>query len=214
MTKKEATDDILARLVDPMEKHGFSLLKSRLRFQGPASDFRALFDVAVHDVVAGSEFRPQVGIRAEEVENIVNRAAQTASATARHSATLGEYVGVVYGEPTRWRAAVKTEDQLDGAVALMLEALTQRAVPFYEKYSNLRAIDAHVNGNPNAPALLCPADLRRAEAGVVVARLLGRVDLAELIDAHRRQLKHLYRRDVPDFEDFLTRLESEPAFLK
>jgi hypothetical protein len=208
MTKKQAKEGLVSRLAGAFEKHGFKFLKSRGVFLGQNKDFNPSFSLSEVDTGNGVEIRPMAGLRAEQVEGIVNRAAADVDPTAaKYGATLGSEIGRISGEIDRWRPMVKTEQDFDSAAALLTEAFTERALPFYEKYSKLAAIDQHVNSDPEKPAMLCAVHMHRAQVGVVVARLLHRPDLPRLIDGHRRFLRFIDERDLPEFENFLARLE-------
>lgn len=203
MTKKQAREGVLPLLTEALGRHGFKFVKKRGVFLGPAGDFRRSFSFHEVDTGDGIEFRPGVGLRSEQIENMIHRAVPESSPDGL---TLGSELGRLSTDSTKWRPIVRTEQDFRPAADLMMKAFEELGLPFYEKTSSLQGIDAAVNADPEAPVELCGADEHRAQIGVVVAKLLGRADLEKIIDAHRRRLHYLYKRDVPEFEQFLIRV--------
>lgn len=213
ITQKDTLEGLFKRLTGPFGERGFTLLKTRKRFWKPKSEFVPIIGFTV---LSRSEqsvlIRPQMAIRVEAIENIINKLVPTASwVNPKHTVTMGEELGRIAGDAHRWEALLQSDKDLDAATSTVLEAFEKQAVPLFEKFNNLQAIDDHINGNPSEPAQLCRHTQHRSQAGIVLARLLKRQDIPELIKIYGDDLKRIRLSFYEDFEKFLVALDRAPV---
>jgi len=211
MTTRQAREGLVSRLTPAMREHGFQYVKSRDRFEHAEAGYLHTLTLVLIDIGRGAELRHFVALRADRVETILCRAAGDTSPAARHGVTLTRELEPLLGNPGTWRIQVRTEADFDPAAARTLAAVSGPAASFYAKYSDLAAIDEHLNSQPDQPAALSRSHLHRAQAGMVVARLVGRTNIPELIEGYHRFLSRIHEPDVAVFDKFVASLDAIAA---
>jgi hypothetical protein len=139
------------------------------------------FTVLCKDAKPGYWVEPHVSLRVEQVERIFH---QTSGFEPQHqdTATLGGSVGDILGGNTSdARFLLESSGQLDTVVARLMELFQTVALPYYQRWSSLYAIDAELNDHPavRSPHRGGPP-LWRCSTGLIVAKLVQRQEYGAL----------------------------------
>jgi hypothetical protein len=172
------------------------------------------FTVLCTDAKPGYWVKPHVALRIERVERIFH---QTSGFSPEHqdTVTLGGSVGdILGGNMSDARFLLESDGQLDSLVATLLGLFHTVALPYYQRWSSLHAIDAELNDDPTvrSPHRGGPP-LWRCSTGIIVAKLVQRPDYGALAqyyaDVMRRVSNGFY---YAQYQALLASLESvEPT---
>lgn len=135
----------------------------------------------------GTRISPQVGMRHEAVERIFHLTSGFERKYQAGTPTLGSDVWRLLGEESY--IILSSVDDLPGAIASVLAIFEQYALPYYERFSDLHAVNQVLNENPDTD---CPhriVDYLRAATGVIVAKLTGTAEYDRLVRTYRKQME-------------------------
>jgi hypothetical protein len=150
-----------------------------------------------------------VGVRIDRVEAIFHRASGYGSIARADSVTMGAPTRALLGDSAPSHLAVyESESQVATVADTIVSHFRDLAVPYFERWGSIHAIDAELNAHPTRPSIHRKTAWLRCSTAIIVARLVGRADY-ELLAAIYTDLMtrdsggfHLAR-----FENLLTVLE-------
>ena len=94
---------------------------------------------------------------------------------------MGGAVGsLLGGEPRDCQFEIKAESQIPGVVQKLLRVFRDVALPYYEKFGSLKAIDAALNDKPGDRVVHFAVAWFRCSKGLIVAKLVGRANYDQL----------------------------------
>lgn len=214
------------------------MLRERLGAAVAAEGFRARRDVFVRPIPGGCqslavalwdhaprfEFSVSMGIRLEEVEDLVNPFAGTEAkyrAETLTSLTQLEFLGLTSTPGLGVRFGGDDDASLTRAAQALTEVVTERVLPFFERYHDLRTVEAGLNP-PGSEELRTPRlrsdrsrfddsnEPYRAMRGIATAYLVGQDNLPALIEAYRGQLSQMVPEIRSKFEALAEFLLANP----
>ena len=219
MTKTEVRQLLQERLGEAVAAEGFRARRSG--FVRSIKEGHQSLSIALWDHAPQFEFTVSMGIRLDEVEALMHPFAGTEErfrGETLTSLTQLEFLGLT-GRPGRGVLfGGDDEANLHHAALALAQVVTERVLPFFDNYVDLRAVEAGLNP-PGAEDLRVPIrqndrsrfddsnEPYRAMHGIATAYLMGRDCLPSLIDAYRGQLSVM----VPEIR---SRFEALTEFIK
>jgi hypothetical protein len=177
------------------------------------------FQLVCLDAKPGWLIQPNVGVRIESVEAIFHQTSGFEAKYQGDTPTIGTWVGYLpkHDLPASgtylFEVPVKSHADLPGASTHILRIFRDIALPYFEKYHSLGAIDLELNSSPRERTGNRGVPWLRCSTGAIVAKLVGRPDYRSLVDNYTEILKEanggFY---LPPFAALLKSLESvQPA---
>lgn len=196
-----------------LNSYGFSKTKGVFE-RRHSEEKRDRFTLVFTDAVLGNELakgiQPNVSVRFERVENIFHQTSGFAPKYHDGTSTVGVSIGVMLAGDTRAHQSIMvSEADIPRITAEIVELFQKYALPYFDKFGALRAIDAELNNKPTRHTVHSGAPWLRCSTGVIVAKLVGRSDYRRLAtvytDVMRKQDRGFYLRY---FEALLKSLEA------
>ncbi len=172
---------ILESLRPELAMHGFSLNVKHGRFLRRRGDVTDELQLQCRDGYPGCRVEPDVGVRFECVEEIFHRTSGFEHKNQKGTSTVGGSIGELSNRPSR-RLEFFTEFEagIPRVVQDVLKIFHEFAVPYFERYGSLRAIDNELNGDPRSMTHQRSLPWFRCSTGIIVAKLVARPDYEEL----------------------------------
>lgn len=211
LTKQEAREAITAEIEEFLKPLGFTHNRQRRVFDRKQEDCTERYVLIYTDnIEGGSRIEPEAAIRVESVERLFH-AASYYSESIQDTSTL--VAGVYFLDQKRYKhllhgVPVSTEKEVGPAAEQLFHAFKDVALPFYERFSTLNAIDAHLNDKPKGKAFTPWSVYERAARGIVVAKLVGRKNYDKLVKTYRKQVKKYESIHLSHFEALVQALEN------
>lgn len=168
---------------------GFRLQRSKARFARKRAEagITDYYYLIVLSGEHGDRISPQVGVRHEAVERIFHLTSGFEPQYQADTPTLGSDIWRLLGEESY--IIMASEDHLPDATAAVLAMFEQHALPYYERFSDLKVVNEVLNDDPGGP---CPhriMDYLLAATGVIVAKLIRHAGYARLAATYREQMR-------------------------
>jgi hypothetical protein len=195
-----------------LKPFGFKLMKGKKRLVRRSENRTEVFGLPVVEYAPTYYVRPWVGVRFDEVENLFHQTSGFEPEYQQDTTTVGTSLWDVYGADG-YDIPFKDEADVATVASQLLTIFREKALPYYEQFRTLTAVDAALNDQPNGPCIYRPGlPTARCSAGVIVAKLTGRKNYGELVSVYRSILKTdnngFY---LPAFESLLEKLEGISA---
>ena len=163
----------------------------------------------------GWRIQPSVGIRIERVEEIFHRTSGFEIKYQKDTLTIGGFIGSIRGGTNRdCEFLLNKEEDIPQVADALIRILHDFAVPWFERFSSLPAIDAELNDKPSERTPNRVAPWLRCATGSIVARLVDRPNYDELVaiyvDAMRSSDKGFYLERYQALLDWLAREDVSP----
>lgn len=205
---KDARKKLLAVLKPRMVERGYRLHSASDRFVRSVGDFSYRFHTRFLNGPQGVEVEPEIGIRSEAVERIFHQtstyAPQYHSGTPTIGASLVNLEGV---ELMTYRCPISTDDEVLPVAERLMVLLETKAIPYFEQYGSLEAIDHLLNDQLDERVPGCSFGLPRETRGLIVAKLVARPNYQELVEFYRsRIIKISGGFHAPQFEALVASL--------
>ncbi len=186
MAKGEIKSAFYECLAPRLAEQGFNRLKSSDAFTKVDGERTFKFLLIWLNVKQGYFVCPDASIRFEGVESIFHKTSGFESKYQRGTATVGASLGAILGGTQDDCAfPIKNQAEIELAAELAAEAFNKFAMPYYNKWSTLGAIDAGLNDDPNAKVgYLRAMPWFRCSTGIIVAKLVGRKNYADLVSRY------------------------------
>lgn len=221
--KSEVRRVVSEALVPVVAGAGFRFKKSSQAFVRKIDGGRQELGLALADYNPVFEFSFTLCVRLEAVQEIVNRF--SGSPPKYHGETLTsitqlEFLGLP-AQPGRGVVyRVESESQLLEILPSIAEIVRQRALPFFNEYRDVEALNRGLNPAGAERVLEAVSDRHlfdatnqpyRSMTGVTVAHLARDARLAELIAAYRSQLRESRESVRQKFEELVAYLRQHAA---
>jgi hypothetical protein len=195
-------------------EYGFELNSARDKFTRRHSGITDHFQLVCRDAKPGYRIQPNVGVRIDPVERIFHQTSGFEPQYQDNTSTIGAPVGsLLSGSPRSCEFLMESEFQIASITGEIMRIFREVALPYFEHWSSLTAIDAELNDKP-AERTPHRGGLAwfRCSTGIIVARLVDRPGYEQLaafyLDVMIRDNKGFY---LKRFEALLKSLESVEA---
>jgi hypothetical protein len=175
-----------------ISQYGFTLKRSKERFERKRDGIRDLFQLVCPNDIPGYRIHPDVGMRFEIVEEIFHKTSGWNPKYQKDTPTIGAGVGHIIADDNRkCEFRLKTEEDVPPVADKLADVFRNFALPYYEKFSSLQAIDAEFNNSPTERTRNRSGGWLRCSTGIIVARLVGRPDYDELAKIYTRVMEQV-----------------------
>jgi hypothetical protein len=168
---------LFATLREQLSGEGFTLKPARntfVRVHEGRSDF---FQLVCLDAKPGWRIQPNVGIRIERVEDIFHKTSGFEAKYQGDTPTIGAAVGNIEdGDNRACEFLLETPADVHRIAGEIMKVFHEFAIPYFNKFSSLSAIDAELNTRPTERTPNRPFSWLRCSTGIIVAKLVGRPD--------------------------------------
>lgn len=190
------------------ELHDFVWDESEGAFEFRSEGVLCKFQMRLLERSGGrKEIDPSVAIRFDEVEQVFHRTSGFRPEFQKDSPTIGCSISRLSADLDVPSLIVASEADLDGAVQELGRLVQSIALPYFSRFSNLKAVDLILNENPDKPTPHRVHGWLRAASGLIVASLVGR-ETNSLVDHYRETLTRLDRGFyLQRFEDLVRDLQ-------
>lgn len=212
MKKSEVFQILYSTLDVFLKPHGFKLAKGRYGF---IRHFKGGFHV-IHLLV--TDYQPEYqmtftfGIRIDEVEKIANPFSSLSLDGYRDSMTFHSSWGGIQGDNLFNRTGIYTEaDVMDTALEI-ISFLRDVVLPYFEKYTDIKAMDAELNDNPLREENERFKAYYLYHTAIILAKLVSRSDFDALVEIYRKHMEagsgDIIREVLPKFNELVEYLRT------
>jgi hypothetical protein len=188
--RKAIFDAVESRL----SSSGFELKRTKDSFQRSRDGITDLFQLVCLNDVPGYRVQPNVGIRIEIVEQIFHKTSGWDPKSQKDTPTIGAGIGnIMAGDNRKCEFRVKTEADASPAAEKIENVFREFALPYYQKYGSLQAIDAELNSHPQERTPHRGYGWLRCSTGIIVARLVGRPNYEALAEIYTKVITEVDR---------------------
>jgi hypothetical protein len=181
---------IFAAISPELTSHGFLLKLAKDRFvrrRGEVSDF---FQLVCLDGKPGYRIQPNVGVRLEQVEHIFHQASGIESKYQKDTPTMGSSIGMLLtGDSRSCEFLVESGSDVAMMAGQIVGTFHEFAMPYYERWGSLIAIDAELNSKPSERSHHRPLAWQRCSTAIIAAKLVGRPDYDQLAGFYTEVMK-------------------------
>ncbi len=149
----------------------------------------------------GYQLEPSVGVRFDEVEKVFHRTSGFRREFQNVSPTIGCAVQRISDAIDLGKLKIGKREHIAAVASRLIEVFTTVAMPYYNKYSTLEAVDHALNNQPEQSTPHRIQVWLRAATGLIVARIQKREDYEYLVEEYRKQVA------IQDRGFYLKRLE-------
>lgn len=206
MLVKDLKIALLTALQTRIEKRGFKLQKSKERFAKRVAigTWWFVLDFTVYENL---HVKPAIGFRVDEVEERFHRTSGFERQYQADTPTLSLSVQGLMADASKFEYAIRDLSDVDAVAAQIEHDFNEIVVPYFECHAELSSIDAALNKNPERECVHYPMDYLRCAHGVIVARMIGRPDYADLVEVYRQKMAQISNGFyLPKFEALVTDL--------
>jgi len=164
---------------------GFELNALRDKFVRRHDAISDSFQLACKDAKPGYRIQPNVGVRIDRVEEIFHRTSGFDRGFQDNTSTMGAPVGALVGANARdCEFLLESESEVPDVTGKLVKVFRDIALPYYEKWKSLKAVDADLNADPTRRTPHRGLAWFRCSTGLIVAKLVGRPDYESLADIY------------------------------
>jgi len=196
---------ILERLEKKLVIYGFNLNKSLPGFRKKTvygwQDFHLVFLIR-HK---GWEIKPGLLVRFNIIEDIYHQVSSFEKKYQKGTHTIGVSIEDLEKNEMKGRFDLYEESQIDYVENKLFELFKSIALPFFDMYSNIKAIDKVLNGNPENTSLT--GSIFKGTKSLIIAKLLEREDFAKLEQIYQTYYENFangfYLSEYSKLKDYL-----------
>ena len=147
-----------------------------------------------------------MAVRFDQVEDMVNAdRTHLSKQSKKETCSLGVELGnLINGKQMRW--TVEARSDLEAVADEIVRIYQQHGEPYFERYSSAENAYAILKGDDREAWLHCPFHNERAFRAVALGRILGALDLDEVIQRKTAELTDRNNFDLPSFLEFVQRV--------
>jgi hypothetical protein len=180
-SNRELQTELLAVLSPALASRGFVWKSGLSSYVRSADGISHGYMIVFKDAKPGVLIEPNVGVRIDEVERIFHHTSGFDPKFHRGTTTMGASVGQLIANSTRaCQFELRSSAELPGTALHILDVFEAHALPYFARWDSLEAIDAELNEDPLRKSPHRALSSLRCATGLIVARLLGRTNYAEL----------------------------------
>jgi hypothetical protein len=158
-----------------------------LRKRGDVTDH---FRLPCKDASPGYRVQPSIGVRLNRVEEIFHQTSGFDRKDQANTSTWGTSAAKLIGGRTgECEFSLVSASQVEHVSEQIMNVFREYALPFYERWGSLKAIDAAVNAKPEERVLYRSLAWFRCSTGLITARLTGRADYEKLLQTYTEIMK-------------------------
>jgi hypothetical protein len=168
---------MFASLREVLSGEGFKLKAEKDCFVRAHKGHADIFRLVCLSGLPGWRVQPNVAIRIERVENIFHRTSGFEAMYQTDTPTIGGAVGNIKGgDNLTCEFVLENPAEVPKLTGAIMAIFHQFAIPYFDKFSTLAAIDAELNSRPRERTPNRALPWLRCSTGIIVARLIGRPD--------------------------------------
>ncbi|WP_194973046.1 hypothetical protein [Aquiflexum lacus] len=208
MTEREfLKSEVLKGLYEELIHYDYILIKSTGEFVKKSKDgwFKYSLLFLIRD--EGWEINPTISLRINLVEEIYHTVSGFEKKYQKGTPTLGTSVENYINDGQEYRFRLVNENQINKVVSGLTDLFKKVALPFYQRYSSIEALDKVLNENPSDSSLT--GAIFKGAKGLILAKLTKRSDYPDLVKvytSHYEQLADGFY--LKDFEKLILKLDS------
>lgn len=177
-------NEVLTRLDERLRPKGFKLSKAACEFVQKTDFGWNKYQLVFLVRVSGWEIQLGLLTRFDVVENLYHQISNFEKKYHRGTATIVTPIeDLVNSSITKAKFELTNETQISDIVSGLLELFENIAMPFFEKYNNLEAIDEQLNSNVKDVSLT--GYISKGTTSLITAKLMKREDYDELESAYQ-----------------------------
>ena len=182
---EEENTPLKVALFDSVRPHlvadGFELSRKYYKFIRRHDGISDWFYLVCPNAKPGHWVKPAVGVRIERVEQIYHQTSMFQKKYQSGTPTMGTMVGILLGgDSLSCRFLLRSKSDIPGIVEKIIPLFREVALPYFERWSSLSAIDAELNDKPGKRTPHSALAISRCSTGIIVAKLVGRPDYERL----------------------------------
>jgi hypothetical protein len=171
--------------------HGFEARLTKDRFVRLRDGRTDIYQLVCLDGKPGWRIQPNVGVRIERVEEIFHQTSEFEPKYQGDTPTIGGSVGAITaGNSRACEFLLESQSDVELVAGNISKLFDDFAIPYFEKFSSLAAIDAELNDRPTDRTPNRGATWLRCSTGVIVAKLVGRPNYDDLVETYREVLRN------------------------
>jgi hypothetical protein len=182
----EDTTPLKAALFESVRRQlvgkGFELKAAKDKFIRRRDGMTDHFQLVFKDAKRGYRIQPDIGMRIDIVEEIFHQTSGFEMRYQGNTSTMGAAVGtLVSGSPRACEFLLESESEIPYVTEKILRIFRDVALPYFEHWGSLAAIDAELNNKPAERTYHRALAWFRCSTGIIVAKLVGRSDYENLV---------------------------------
>ena len=186
MLKQEVKAALISRL-RPLEGLGFRFVKRYDWFTRGRGEPNQLFLVHISESHSRYTMSSEVGVRFESIEAIFHRTSGFEPRHHRGTATLGAALSALDKSFPHW-IPVNGASEIESAGAAILHGYSVIAQPFFQRFNDIAAVEAHLNATPDEPVIGRSLSWFRAATGIICAHHVKSPELRRLARTYHDHL--------------------------
>jgi hypothetical protein len=207
MAFKDLKTALLLGLRPRLDRSGFKMQKAKEQFvrSVDVGRFYFLLDFAEYQAL---HVQPTVRVRVDAVEEVFHRTSGFEKKYQPDTPTIAVTLQNLARDPLTYEYVVGDPADVGVVIDQLESDFDKVALPYFERYSDLRMIDVALNENPEADSVHYLMDYLRCAHGLIVARMVGRPNYRDLVEVYRRKLAQISNGFyLPKFEALVADLE-------
>lgn len=193
---------------------GFKLDAVRDNFVRRRDGITDILQLTCLEAKLGYRVQPGMAVRIERVEDIFHQTSGFEPKYRQDTPTMGTRMSSILSEGSRLcEFSLESKSEISSVTENILHVFRKVALPYFERWGSLVAIDAELNDKPGERTRHRALAWFRCSTGIIVAKLVGRLDYEQLAafytDVMTQDNKGFY---LNRFQSLLKSLESiEPG---
>lgn len=164
---------------------GFVMKAAKDSFIRRQDGIADIFQLVCLDGKPGWRIQPNVAVRIDHVEDIFHQTSRFEPKYQNDTPTIGGAVGnILTGDNRGSEFFVESAEDIPKATEGLVRVFHDFALPYFQKFGSLHAIDAELNDNPTTRTPHRVAPWLRCSTGLIVAKLVGRPNYDELVQIY------------------------------
>ena len=200
--------EVFEALSPTLKEHNFLLRRSKDRFVRQRGDITDMFQLVCLDAKPGLRIQPHVGVRLEQVENLFHQISGFEPKYQKDTLTFGSSIGIFKtGDSRSCEFLLESKSMVGSTIELISQVFTEFALPYFQQWGSLIAIDAELNNKPNERTHHRPLGWEKCSTGIIAAKLVGRANYDSLVTFYTERMtqdnKGFYLRKFQALKELL-----------
>lgn len=185
MNKNQLKIAVFDSLRSQLSGYGFVLKPAKDSFVRQHEGIVDVFQLVCLEGKPGLRIQPNVAVRVEEIETIFHQTSGFDQEFQGNTPTIGGAIKNIVGNSNRvCEFVLESNSEVDSVVAKIMNIFTEVALPYFQKYASIKAIDTELNNKPTerTPSRIAP--WLRCATGIITAKLTKRSDYEQLVQTY------------------------------
>ena len=193
--RRKLKDAFCIEMTKHFHSRGFRFRKEDgLYLKSVNSKYQEGYGLTIQDGAWGYMVTPGPSLRVNEVERIFFRTAFWGERGREIKATVGTSVGLLIDSHAKnvdsFRIRLESKEDLEPAICEAIRVYEQFAIPYFDRFRDLKEIDAVINDRPRQSCIHIIMPYERCSTGLIVAKLTGRSNYGELAEYYGSLMKN------------------------